>query len=230
MTNRILGFECDGVVLPSVSAILKSDSKHKTNRKSNGLRNSEKQSAYESFATERGLAVHAAARSYLRDGEADLEEKFFPFFRNIQSKLEILDLEPYWAEEPVIPQLMHLKNNGCSAVWDNDNRYCGTPDYVGKVGGVPCVIEFKTSDNLYQTQYHKDFKTYNNWFKFSQAAMQSAAYANAFSKTTGIEVNTAIIIVATRDEGQLFILEGEQFIYQLTKFHKLAKEYHSCPL
>jgi hypothetical protein len=57
--------------------------------------------------------------------------------------------------------------------------------------------------------------------------MQTAAYAKAFTQTTGIAVGTAIIINASRDDSQMFIIERPELKKHLTKFHTLAKEYIS---
>jgi len=119
-----------------------------------------------------------------------------------------------------------LQQGEFSAVWNKRYKYAGTPDLVGSVGGVNCVVEFKTSDLLYQDRYkYRDFQHYTNWYKFSQAAMQTAAYAKAFSDTAKIPVNTSIIINATRDHSQLFVIERPELKKHLRKFHSLVKSF-----
>ena len=55
--------------------------------------------------------------------------------------------------------------------------------------------------------------------------MQIAAYGKAFSDTTQIPIEAGIIINATRDEGQLFVVDKPDLKKLLTKIHKLAKKF-----
>lgn len=220
------GFVCDGIPCISISRLLKSDSKNKTSKKASALAKSKGISAHSRFQAERGVAVHQAARDFLKDGEIDLPAKYYPYWENIWKSLSLLDIDPFWIEGPVIDSLSHLQQGIYSAVWNKRYQYAGSPDLVANIGGVNCVVEFKTSDLLWQDRYvFKDFKHYTNWHKYSQAAMQTAAYAKAFTQTTGIAVDTAIIINATRDDSQMFIIERPELKKHLTKFHTLAKEF-----
>lgn len=222
------GFLCDGVQCHSVSKILKSDLKNKTSKKASAVAKSKGLSAYSRFQTERGLAVHQAARDFLKHGEIDLPSKYYPYWENIWKSLSILDIVPWWIEGPVVDSLSHLQQGDWSAVWNKRYQYAGSPDLVAKVGGVSCVVEFKTSDLLWQNRYiYKDFKHYTNWHKYNQAAMQVSAYSKAFTETTAIPIDAAIIINATREESQLFVLEKPDLKKHLTKFHTLAKDFIS---
>ena len=121
---------------------------------------------------------------------------------------------------------MHLQQGANDAVWDTKNRYVGIPDWVGKIGGVPAIIEFKTSDTLWRDNYnHKQFRQYSEWVRHHQASMQVAAYANAWRKTTGMPIGAGGIINSTPIECQLFIIEGEMLKKKLSAFHKLCREY-----
>ena len=71
-----------------------------------------------------------------------------------------------------------------------------------------------------------NFRNYSNWWKFHQASMQTASYSKAYEMTTNRTIDVGIIIVATRDDSQLFVMEKPQLKGALTKFHKLAKEFH----
>ncbi len=222
------GFLCDGVQCNSVSKILKSDSKNKTSKKASAVAKSKGVSARSHFATQRGIAVHQAARDFLKHGEIDLPAKYYPYWDNIWKSLSMLDIDPYWIEGPVLDSLSHLRQGEWSAVWNKRYKYAGSPDLVANIGGVNTIVEFKTSDLFWQDRYvFKDFKHYTNWHKYSQAAMQTAAYAKAFTQTTGIAVDTSIIINATRDDSQMFIIERPTLKKHLTKFHTLAKEFIS---
>lgn len=218
---------CDGTILPSVSTILKSDPKHKTFKKSLGAAGAE-QSRRSLFAKERGLEVHAAARRFIRTGEVDLAEKYFPYWTNIQKSLSLL--EPgkiWWADGPADDSLQHLQQGEHSAVWDKQHKYVGCPDLVADCGGVRILAEVKTSDTLFDSTYKMDFKSYGSFFRFHQASMQVACYISAFEKTTGITIDAGVIVVGTRDESQLFILEKPELQKALKKFLKLAKDFHA---
>ena len=139
-----------------------------------------------------------------------------------------MDIEPYWIDGPVTDDLKHLQQGELAAVWNKRYGHAGKPDLVANIGGVNTVVEFKTSDQLWQSHYRfKDFANYQPYFKYAQAQMQIAAYGKAFSDTTKIPIEAGIIINAIRDEGQLFIVDKPDLKKSLTKFHKLAKKFLS---
>ena len=77
------GFICDGVQCRSVSSILRADDKRHIANKSGALRNVKGLSARAQLTTERGLAVHSAVRSVLKDAALELPDKFYPYFSHI---------------------------------------------------------------------------------------------------------------------------------------------------
>ncbi len=221
------GYVCDGVPITAVTSILKSDSRHKSGKKSSALSNQGKVSARNMFATNRGLAVHRAVNTFLSTGEVDLEEKYFPYFNNIYEQLQHLNItDILWNEGPVAPQLQHLQQGEHACVWDKKRKYGGCPDVVGSISGLRCLLEWKTAGELFQDSYrYKDFKNYSNYLKYTHAAQQVAAYKNCFEKTTGIDIDLCIIVVATRDDSQLFYVENDVLPKHLKDFHKLNSAY-----
>ena len=218
-------FAVDGLPYTSVSSIIKTDTKIIQGRKSKALSKSHNHNKQLS-ATARGTAVHGAVRQFIRTGECDLDPAYYEYFSGIQDCLSHLDIEPYWVEGPVVDEYKHLQQGNSAAIWCEKYRYIGIPDLVGKIGGVPCVVEFKTSDTLYRDNYnYKEFKQYSEWVKHHQAGMQVAAYANAWKQTTGMEINTGVIINSTPSDTQLFIIERDTMKKKLTAFHKLCREY-----
>lgn len=172
--------------------------------------------------------MHAAMRRYLKTGRVDdLSEDFFPYWEQMHEATTALDLrEPLWIEGPVTAEFQHLQQGEHAIVWSKKLGYGGTPDVVTSVGGVPVVVEFKTSDCLFQDHYtFKQFDTYA-WMKFKHAALQCAAYRNAFTETTGLPIDAAIIIVATKDEHQTFVLEADRLNKSLKDFHKMARAFN----
>ena len=131
-----------------------------------------------------------------------------------------MDIEPYWIDGPVTDDLKHLQQGELAAVWNKRYGHAGNPDLVANIGGVNTVVEFKTSDQVWQSHYRfKDFANYQPYFKYAQAQMQIAAYGKAFSDTTKIPIEADIIINTTRDEGQLFVADKPDLKKSLTKFH-----------
>ena len=219
-------FTVDGLPFTSVSSIIKTDQRLVQGNRSRALANKSKQQSKTKSATARGIAVHSAVRQFLRTGECDLDPAYYDYFSGIQDWLTRLDLETWWAETPVLDELQHLQQGPSAAVWCEKYRYIGVPDWVGKVGGVGCVLEFKTSDTLYRSNYnHKQFRQYAEWVKFHHAAMQVAAYANAWKETTDMDIDAGIIINSTPNECQLFIIEREEMKKMLSAFHKLCRDY-----
>ena len=219
-------FTVDGLPYTSVSSIIKTDTKLVQGNRSRALANKSKQKTKTQSATARGIATHNAVRQYLRTGECDLDPQYYQYFNGIYDWLSRLDLETWWAESPMRDDLQHLQQGPSAAVWCDRYRYIGIPDYVGKIGGVPCVVEFKTSDSLYRDNYnYKVFWQYTEWVRHHTASMQVAAYANAWTQTTGEDVHTGIIINSTPDECQFFIIERDVMKKKLSAFHKLCREY-----
>ena len=219
-------FTVDGLPYTSVSNIIKTDTKIVQGKKSKALSKTKGSRNKQLSATSRGIAVHSAVRQLLRTGECELDPAYYDYFSGIQHWLTSLDLDVWWAETPVLDSLQHLENGNSAAVWCEKHRYIGIPDVVGTVGGVNCVIEFKTSDTLYRNNYNfKQFKQYSEWVKYHQAAMQVSAYAHAWKETTGAKIDAGIIINSTPNECQLFIMEGDELKKKLAAFHKLCREY-----
>lgn len=219
-------FSVDGLPYTSVSSIIKTDAKLVQGNRSRALNGNKKQKAKSQSATGRGIAVHNAARKFLRTGECDLDPEYYDYFGGIHDWLSRLDLDTYWAEGPMRDDLAHLQQGPSAAVWCSKYRYIGIPDWVGKIGGVPSIIEFKTSDTLYRSEYnHKQFKQYSEWVKHHQAGMQIAAYANCWEETVGEKIEAGIIICGTQKETQFFIIEGDVLKKKLSAFHKLCREY-----
>lgn len=221
-------FTVDGIPYTSVFSILKTDIKLAQSKRSAALSKSSSKKLKNKSATSRGIAVHAAVRQFLNTGDCDLAPEYYPYFDGIYDWLSRLDLDTWWAEGPMLDELQHLRNGPSAAVWCKNTRYIGIPDWAGTIGGVPCVVEFKTSDHLYRSTYnHKQFKQYYEWVKYNSAAQQTATYANAWTETTGMPIETGIVINSTPDDVQLFIIEKDEMKKKLSSFHKLVKDYRS---
>ncbi|QNI53360.1 PD-(D/E)XK nuclease superfamily protein [Synechococcus sp. BIOS-E4-1] len=230
MTIAYQGFVVDGEAYPSVSSIIKSDPKHKQSKKSACLANQGKKKQHQLNSTNRGLAVHNACRQYLKTGECDLDPAYFKYFDPVHDLLKTLDLKLWWAEGPVLEELNHLRSGDKSAVWSNKpHKYIGIPDAAGLVGGVPCLLEFKTSTLPIRSNYNpKQFNQYSEWVRYSCAAQQVSAYIHAWNqRIKSRPIHTGLIINSTPEGAQLFIVEKGEVKKRLASFHKLCKEYKS---
>ena len=224
-------FAVDGRPYTSVSSIIKTDTKIVQGKKSRAASGKAANLSKHLSATARGTAVHKPVRKFIRIGECDLELCYFDYFSGIQDWLSCLDLEPYWAEGPMLEKYQHLQQGPSAAVWCDKYRYIGVPDFVGKLGGVPVVMEFKTSDYLYRDDYDfRQFKQYSDWVRHYNAGMEVAAYANVWNQTTADDIHKGVVINSTPEACQLFIIERDIMKKKLTAFHKLCKEYSTDAL
>ena len=228
MSIAYSGFKCNGNILPSVSSILSSDDKHISRRKSAGIGRSKDDCIKSSDGRSRGLSIHQSVNRFLLTGETDIDERYLNFWNGIYKQLQILDIHDiYFAERPQKSELSHLANGDYACIWSDRYKFAGIPDLVCNLSGVNCVVEFKTSSHLYTKNYdRRKFKTYHQWYSYSQAATQVSAYGKAFTEQTGIKIEAGIIINATRDDSQLFIVDGDEMSKRFKKFVTLTNKYN----
>ena len=103
--NALAGYIIDGVTYPSISKVIASDSRNKQAAKSAAL-NPQKLQAE---AMRRGTAIHSALRSFLTTGEAELTADLMPYWSQLYSVIELLDIKPTWSEGPLTTTLPTLK-------------------------------------------------------------------------------------------------------------------------
>ncbi len=78
--------------------------------------------------------------------------------------------------------------------------YAGTTDLVGVWKGKPAIIDFKQANKLKTPDVILSYKT------------QLTAYALAHNEIYGTDINTGVILIATRNlEYQEFVVEGAEF-------------------
>lgn len=228
MTIAYSGFKCNGNILPSVTTILSSDDKHIARRKSAGIGKSKGNIDKASDGRQRGLSIHQSVNHYLLTGETDVEEQHLVYWGGVYKQLQHLDIHQiYFAERPQLPELDHLANGDYACIWSDKYKFAGIPDLVANVSGVNCVVEFKTSSNLYAKYYdRRKFKEYHQWHSYAQAAAQVSAYGKAFTEQTEIRIDAGIIINATQNDSQLFIVDGDEMQSRFKKFVTLANKYN----
>lgn len=105
----------------------------------------------------RGTEVHAWAEKVIYGNEHDIPDHLLPHVQGYVDFLDRFDVKPVLTERPI-----------ASRQW----WYAGTPDLIATIGGVPWLLDNKTSADVYP-----------------DTAMQCAAYANAefFLDEHGVE-------------------------------------------
>ena len=86
-----------------------------------------------------------------------------------------------------------------------DGLYAGTADCVGKINGVPSLIDFKTARKMKKREWIEDY------------FLQCCAYANAHNVMFNTDINQIVILMIDRD------LIFKEFIVKPTEFNILTK-------
>ena len=186
--NGIRWYECEpDTWYPSVTSILKV-----TSGSAPALANWRKSLGSEADATrqqalDRGTAIHEFVERRLRG---------YRVARAVPPHLR-----PYW--DSLAPVLRRCKQARVieKFVWHREQRYAGTLDAVCRFGGVPTLVDWKTTSSpKYLDRYLSDYR------------LQVTAYAAALLDTTGIEVNQCAIVVAHPDGPAHVELVSRQFL------------------
>ena len=169
-------YECTpGEWYPSVTSILKvtSGSAPALTNWRRSLGSGEADAARQQ-ALDRGTAIHEFVERRLRG---------YRVARAVPSHLR-----PYW--DSLAPVLRRCKQPQVIErfVWHREQRYAGTLDAVCRFGGVPTLVDWKTTSSpKYLDRYLGDYR------------LQVTAYAAALLDTTGVEVRQCAIVVAHPD-------------------------------
>jgi genome maintenance exonuclease 1 len=86
-----------------------------------------------------------------------------------------------------------------------EGLYAGTADCVGKINGVPSIIDFKTSRKMKRREWIEDY------------FLQGCAYANAHNVMFGTEIQQVVILMVDRE------LMFQEFTVRPTEFNILTK-------
>ena len=86
-----------------------------------------------------------------------------------------------------------------------EGLYAGTADCVGKINGVPSIIDFKTSRKMKRREWIEDY------------FLQGCAYANAHNVMFGTEIQQVVILMVDRE------LLFQEFTVRPTEFNILTK-------
>ena len=146
-------------------------------------------------STDIGTMVHEALELYLNEKE----------WRNFS------DNQDGVLAERMTEKFIESGLNSITEVWGLevglilDGLYAGTADCVGKINGVPSLIDFKTARKMKKREWIEDY------------FLQCCAYANAHNVMFNTDINQIVILMIDRD------LIFKEFIVKPTEFNILTK-------
>tara|TARA_B100000945_G_scaffold306044_1_gene293124 strand:+ start:629 stop:1306 length:678 start_codon:yes stop_codon:yes gene_type:complete len=146
-------------------------------------------------STDIGTMVHEALESYLNEQE----------WRNFS------DNQDGVLAERMSEKFIKSGLGSITEVWGLevglilDGLYAGTADCVGKINGVPSLIDFKTARKMKKREWIEDY------------FLQCCAYANAHNVMFNTEINQIVILMIDRN------LIFKEFIVKPTEFNILTK-------
>jgi len=146
-------------------------------------------------STDIGTMVHEALELYLNEQE----------WRNFS------DNQDGVLAERMTEKFIESGLNSITEVWGLevglilDGLYAGTADCVGKINGVPSLIDFKTARKMKKREWIEDY------------FLQCCAYANAHNVMFDTDINQIVILMIDRS------LIFQEFIVKPTEFNILTK-------
>ena len=145
-------------------------------------------------STDIGTMVHEALELYLNDQE----------WRNFT------DNQDGVLAERMTEKFIKSGLNSITEVWGLevglilDGLYAGTADCVGKINGVPSLIDFKTARKMKKREWIEDY------------FLQCCAYANAHNVMFNTDINQIVILMIDRN------LIFKEFFVKPTEFNILT--------
>ena len=146
-------------------------------------------------STDIGTMVHEALELYLNDQE----------WRNFTHNQDGV------LAERMTEKFIKSGLNSITEVWGLevglilDGLYAGTADCVGKINGVPSLIDFKTARKMKKREWIEDY------------FLQCCAYANAHNVMFDTDINQIVILMIDRN------LIFQEFIVKPTEFNILTR-------
>ena len=229
--------------LPSVTTILSATQGNKAalerwNKKNPGKREE---------AARRGTAVHSRMEHYLLGQREFPEDEIVdPFWQGLPEKLDKFE-NVIWAENPVQDDYSWtIGGDGISRVWhpgveENEmHGWAGAPDIIATYQGKVILGDLKTSNGLYYGRWpgpdtpREEYGMRRAGFvKYQKCYMQLAAYHLAIEHTIGIKPDIHMILVATKERTQTFVIQGrtiekykEKWLQNVAKYYE---EFYKAP-
>ena len=151
-------------------------------------------------AASRGTKVHHMCEDYLNNVHVSWPEKwkehekhFLPYCLFNQLKEQALcNINGIYAQE--------------AGLYSDKYKVAGRVDCIAEYGGVPSIIDFKTSSKERNDDWNVNYY------------IQGSAYAEMFGERTGIEISQVVILVVTEDGTvQEFIKDKHNYLDALVE-------------
>ena len=159
-----------------------------------------------STASRRGTLTHKQLKDYLLGCPTPCPESVLPYWRSLESML------PYLSDVRLVE----------GTVFHYDLCYAGKVDCVASYHGVPCVLDWKTSDRPKESIQ----RLYDN-------PIQLAAYCGAINHTyadCGIRLTSAMIVVAIPDEdAEIFWFDASELKQYWKQWQDRLREFYDSP-
>ena len=94
--------------------------------------------------------------------------------------------------------------------------YAGTTDCIGKYKGKPAIIDFKQTNRPKKKEWIEDY------------LIQLAAYGQAHDAVYESKIETGVVLMCSADyEFQHWVIEGDEFKENITKWWRRVEEYYN---
>ena len=181
-------------------------------------------------AAVRGTAVHLCCEQYLRGLPVTCPDEYADFWNGMSTYLDYFD-NLVWSEGPLRRDWYNLRSpdKQFASVWSTEHNFAGCPDLVAELGGVKCIIDFKTSNAPYRDSFpdRGDRQGFGGWRKYQKVAQQLSAYRLALHERTGYYCDVGVVLVSTPKEAQLIVIDSDRMQISEDKFLKRAQQYHA---
>lgn len=198
--------DADSVRLPSVTAILnatKPEADREALARWRARVGAAEAGRIATTASRRGTGTHKQIKQYLLGQAADCPEL----------------VQPYW--QSILPVLANLQAVRLieGAVLHYDLGYAGKVDCIASYRGVPCICDWKTSD-----------QPKGSLERLYDGPLQLAAYcgaANHCYADAGLTVKHALLVVAIAHQpAEIFWFEPEDLLPYWQQWHERVEQYH----
>ena len=193
----------NGIKLPSVTTVLGHFKKAQIIEWRNRV-GAKEANAISGRASVRGTKFHSLLERYLSN-EMNIFEGVMPdmkqAFNDIRSTIDNID-NIHYIESPLYSEILGL---------------AGRTDVIAEFGGVPSIIDFKTSLKPKREEW------IDNYFE------QGTAYSLMYEEMTGIQIHQVVVIISVdnEDKPQVFVKNRIDYIDSLMAKIEAYKKEHS---
>ena len=134
--------EKDGICYPRLTTILGEAFPKPQLARFYGAHGTEKANQISNEAKNLGTKIHHAATDYLKD------PAFNPELYNEDCRPAIIALDT-WAKAVNLQVIKAEDDSDDTVLYSKEHGYCCKPDLIAQVNGLPSIVEWKTSKEIY---------------------------------------------------------------------------------